>query len=129
MAIVAKKGGLKKKVAKNAKKEQVKFTIDCTAPVNDGILDVKSFEKYLLDRIKVDGKICNLGERVKVNADDKNKKVVVNAEMPFSKRYLKYLSKKYLKKNQLRDYLRVIAPNKVSYELRYFSIDNNDNEE
>uniref|UniRef100_A0A7S1M8D9 Large ribosomal subunit protein eL22 n=1 Tax=Alexandrium catenella TaxID=2925 RepID=A0A7S1M8D9_ALECA len=49
-------------------------------------------------------------------------------EAPFSKRYLKYLSKKYLKMQQLRDFLRVVAPNKTSYELRYFNI-NEDNDE
>ena len=38
-------------------------------------------------------------------------------------RYLKYLTKKFLKKNKLRDWLRVIAVSKDSYELRYFNID------
>ena len=37
-------------------------------------------------------------------------------------RYLKYLTKKYLKKQQLRDYLHVVATLKSTYELRYFSI-------
>lgn len=44
-------------------------------------------------------------------------------------RYLKYLSKKYLKKNSLRDWLRVVASNKSSYELRYFQINNEEEEE
>jgi large subunit ribosomal protein L22e len=38
------------------------------------------------------------------------------------------LAKKYLKKQQLRDFLRVVAPNKTSHELHYFSI-NEDNDE
>jgi large subunit ribosomal protein L22e len=37
-------------------------------------------------------------------------------------RYLKYLTKKFLKKNSLRDYIRVVATNKANYELRYFQI-------
>ena len=49
-------------------------------------------------------------------------KVYVQAEAPFSKRYLKYLTKKFLKKKQLRDWLRVVANNKTTYELRYFKI-------
>ena len=44
------------------------------------------------------------------------------SDVKFPKRQLKYLSKRYLKKQQLRDYLRVIASSKNSYELRYFSI-------
>lgn len=44
-------------------------------------------------------------------------------------RYLKYLTKKFLKKNQLRDYVRVVANNKVSYELRYLHIAGADEDE
>jgi large subunit ribosomal protein L22e len=45
------------------------------------------------------------------------------------KRYLKYLTKKFLKKNKLRDWLRVIANSKESYELRYFNIDQDEEAE
>lgn len=47
----------------------------------------------------------------------------------FTSRYLKYLTKKYLKKNNLRDWLRVVAASQTSYELRYFQINNEDEEE
>jgi large subunit ribosomal protein L22e len=46
-----------------------------------------------------------------------------------SKRYLKYLTKKYLKRNSLRDWLRVVASGKDTYELRYFQIQNDEDEE
>lgn len=46
----------------------------------------------------------------------------------FSGRYLKYLTKKYLKKNNLRDWLRVVASDKETYELRYFQISQDDEE-
>jgi large subunit ribosomal protein L22e len=41
------------------------------------------------------------------------------------------LTKKYLKKQQLRDYLHVVAnnTNKNVYELRYFNIHADENEE
>ena len=51
------------------------------------------------------------------------------ADTQFSKRYLKYLAKKYLKKQQLRDWLHVIASSKNSYELRYYNIHDQDAEE
>jgi len=102
------------------KKQILKFTIDCTTPVNDSVLDVASFEKFLHDRIKVNGKTGVLGDAVKISRTATKLQVV--AEAPFSKRYLKYLTKKYLKKQQLRDYLRVVASNKTTYELRYFNI-------
>ena len=47
----------------------------------------------------------------------------------FPKRYLKYLTKKFLKKNQLRDWLHVIANEKASYELRYFNINQDEEDE
>merc|ERR1712087_551884 len=108
------------------KKQSLKFTVDCQQPSDDNIIEAKELEKYFNNRIKVEGKTGNLGEKVAVSRD--KAKIHVSAEAPFSKRYLKYLSKKYLKKQQLRDFLRVVAPNKTSYELRYFNI-NEDNEE
>ena len=78
------------------------MTIDCSAPIGDNVMDSASFEKFLHDRIKINGKAGDLGSKVTITRS--GNKVNVNAEMPFSKRYLKYLSKKYLKKQQLRDY-------------------------
>ena len=51
----------------------------------------------------------------------KNKTTVVS-EKRFSKRYLRHLTKKYLKKSSLHDGFRVVAPGKETYELRYFQI-------
>merc|ERR1712183_553649 len=118
--------GLKKKVTSKGKKQLLKFTIDCQQPTDDTIITPADLEKLLKERIKVDNKTGNLGDKVQVSRE--RAKIHVSAEAPFSKRYLKYLSKKYLKAQQLRDFLRVVAPNKTSYELRYFNI-NEDNEE
>merc|ERR1712085_238786 len=105
----------------------VKFIIDCTAPVDDKVLDIASFEKYLNERIKVEGKTGNLAQCNVVLSRDRTKLTVASpTELRFSKRQLKYLSKRYLKKQQLRDYLRVIAASKNSYEMRYFSISGGD---
>merc|ERR1712054_51549 len=109
------------------RKQTLKYSIDCSQPVDDGIMDAASFEKFLLDRIKVGGKTGNLGEVVSVSRD--KAKVQVSADTAFSKRYLKYLSKKYLKKQQLRDWLHVIASTKTAYELRYYNIHEQDADE
>ncbi|KNC80330.1 ribosomal protein L22e [Sphaeroforma arctica JP610] len=112
---------------KNAKKTQMKFVIDCARPVDDNILDINSFVKFLHDRVKVDGKVGNLGNKVSIKAV--GAKINVTAEEPFSKRYLKYLTKKYLKKHQLRDWMRVVASDKGTYEIKYFNINNDDDED
>ncbi|MDG2585322.1 60S ribosomal protein L22, partial [Vibrio parahaemolyticus] len=78
--------------------------------------------------IKVNGKAGNLGGGV-VTIERSKSKITVTSEVPFSKRYLKYLTKKYLKKNNLRDWLRVVANSKESYELRYFQINQDEEEE
>ncbi|XP_078160044.1 large ribosomal subunit protein eL22z-like [Carex rostrata] len=119
----AAKGGAKKKGSST-------FVIDCAKPVEDKIMDIASLEKFLQERIKVaGGKAGALGDAVTVSRD-KNK-ITVTSEGPFSKRYLKYLTKKYLKKHNVRDWLRVISSNKDRsvYELRYFNIAENEGEE
>jgi len=51
-------------------------------------------------------------------------KVHVEAVAPFSKRYLKYLTKKYLRKIEIRDFIHVIASNsnRLVYELSYYKV-------
>ncbi|KAF8896739.1 ribosomal protein L22e [Gymnopilus junonius] len=90
-----------------------KFIIDYSKPAADGVFDGADFEKFLHDRIKVDGKAGQLGDNVKVVRDGSTK-ITVTSNIPFSKRYLKYLTKKFLKKNSLRDWIR--------YQLRFYNI-------
>ena len=51
------------------------------------------------------------------------------SHIPFSGRYLKYLTKKFLKKQQLRDWLRVVSTSKGVYELRFFNVVNDEGED
>jgi large subunit ribosomal protein L22e len=104
--------------------------IDCTQPVDDKVLDVAQFEKYLQDRIKIDGKTGQMAASNVVISRDRTKLTIASpAELAFSKRQLKYLSKRYLKKQQLKNYLRVVAASKNSYEMRYYSISGGDDAE
>merc|ERR1712121_151213 len=108
------------------KKSTLIFNIDCTHPVEDGIMKVDDLKQFLEERIKVDGKLNNLEH---INLESAKNKVSLVADRAFSKRYLKYLTKKYLKKNNLRDWLRVVASAKDTYELRYFQISNEEEED
>merc|ERR1712113_1280053 len=118
--------GKGKGVKKLGKKNQIKLVIDCTHPVEDGIMNCADFEKYLQERIKVGGKTGNFGNDVTM--ERAKTKINLTSNVPFSKRYLKYLTKKYLKKNNLRDWLRVVASSKDAYELRYFQINNEESD-
>ncbi|EAA61092.1 hypothetical protein AN5014.2 [Aspergillus nidulans FGSC A4] len=118
-------------VARGRKAQKVtqKFIINASQPANDKIFDVSAFEKFLHDRIKVEGRVGNLGDKVVISQVGDGKVEVV-AHIPFSGRYLKYLltgafvfrTKKYLKKQQLRDWLRVVSTSKGVYELRFYNV-------
>eukprot|EP00923_Selenidium_pygospionis_P017187 GHVN01030205.1.p1 GENE.GHVN01030205.1~~GHVN01030205.1.p1 ORF type:complete len:127 (-),score=24.15 GHVN01030205.1:427-807(-) len=105
---------------KGIQKQEKKFFLDCSTPVQDNIVDTARMEKFFRDRIKVEGKVGQLAGKVKVVSD--KTKISVESDVRFPKRYLKYLTKKYLKKQQLRDFLRVVATTRGGYELRYFDI-------
>jgi large subunit ribosomal protein L22e len=121
MALFKKKGhGAQKKV-------NLKFSIDCAKVVEDKVVIMRDFEKYLRERIKVDGKKGNLGTAVSLSSNASA--ILLTSEIPFSKRYLKYLTKKYLKKVKIAEYLRVVATDKTKYELKYLKIHNDEEEE
>ena len=104
------------------KKNNHTFKINCHDPVEDNVLVMNDFQSYLEQRIKVDGKVGNLGSSVSVSHSKAD--IVVESKIPFSKRYLKYLTKKYLAKQELRQYLRVIATSKNAYELKFLAANN-----
>ena len=128
---VAKSGKSVKTTPKGGKKKKqiFRYTIefDCTLPVENGIMDAANFENFLQDRIKVQGKTKNFGDNITI--ERKKSKITITANVPLSKRYLKYLTKKYLKKNNLRDWLRVVASDRETYDLRYFQINQEEEEE
>ena len=115
------------KSKKAAKKSTLTFGIDCTHPVEDGIMKAEELKEFLQRRIKIEGKLNNLEDQVTLKAE-KNKVQIVS-DVHLSKRYMKYLTKKYLKKNNLRDWLRVVASSQTEYELRYFQINQDDDED
>ena len=115
------------KKTKKTKQRTSKFTIDCKNTVEDNVISLDSFVKYLAENIKHEGKKNNLGDQITVSKEGYN--VAVTSKGKFSKRYLKYLSKKYLKKQDMRDYIRVIASDKNAYQLKYFNVNAGDDED
>ncbi|CAD8107241.1 unnamed protein product [Paramecium sonneborni] len=118
---------LRRKDQQKAKNLNLRFVIDCTEPKEDKVLNLDEFVSYLQSRIKVQGKTGNLGNDVTVTAEQE--KVVVTSTIPFSKRYLKYLTKKYLKQETLREYLYVHSHDKATYQLKYFNVGQDEEEQ
>ncbi|KAF4451195.1 50S ribosomal protein L22e [Fusarium austroafricanum] len=121
MAPQAKKSG-------KAQKQTKKYIIDASQPASDKIFDVAAFEKFLQDRIKVEGRTNNLGDNVVVKQSGEGK-IEITAHNELSGRYLKYLTKKFLKKQQLRDWLRVVSTSRGVYELKFFNVVNDEADE
>ena len=50
----------------------------------------------------------------------------MTATSVISKRYLKFLTKRYLKKSTLRDFVRVVATDKTTYSLSFYNVQGED---
>jgi large subunit ribosomal protein L22e len=83
---------------------------------------------FLSDKIKVAGKVKNLkagGVDVKHDAET----VTVEATSQLSKRYLKYLTRRYLHSVKMQGYLRIIATGKDSYAVKLVKLAGDDEAE
>mmetsp|Transcript_4873 Transcript_4873/g.7214 ORF Transcript_4873/g.7214 Transcript_4873/m.7214 type:complete len:137 (-) Transcript_4873:143-553(-) len=111
---------------KNLKPKRVvtyKYFVNCEGPVRDGIFDLDDFEKFILSHYKVNDRINSLGKKVRVFK--KNDKLYIHTEIRVKRSYIKYLLKKYLKKESLRDFLKIVAaPGKKQrgYDLKYYPL-------
>jgi large subunit ribosomal protein L22e len=116
-----------KKFEKKAKAYRT-FFVDFDQAVSNNLMSLDTATKYFSQNIKVNGLKNKLDDYVKVNTSDKrdkNKKnninVQVDAKMKFSKRYVKYLVKKFLKRENISLYLRVVANGANSYVVKLYS--------
>ncbi|XP_032726907.1 60S ribosomal protein L22-like [Lontra canadensis] len=96
-----------------AKKASSEVYLDCTHPAEDGIMNASNFEQFLQKRMKVNGKAGNLGGDLAVTIERCMSKITLTSDVSFSKRYLKYLTKKYVKKN-LRDCVQLLTAKRVA---------------
>lgn len=66
---------------------------------------------------------------ITITREGNDKIVFTSTEISVAKRYLKYLTKKFLKKHQLRDWLRLVSTDKQTYTIKYFKVTGDDEEE
>jgi hypothetical protein len=62
------------------------------------------------------------GKTVVIGINKDMNTVKISTKSTVSKAYIKYLVKKFLKKNLLREHIRVVAPTKNSLNLRFFAM-------
>lgn len=115
------------KAIKKKEKNYKKYSVDFNAAVSSNLLSLESAIKYLSENIKVNGLKKKLSDSVKIagpDKKDKNKNIVqvqADIKMKFSKRYIKYLVKKFLKRENIGTYLRVISHGSSGYLVKLFS--------
>ena len=105
------------------KPKAIRVVVDCSIPATDKILDVATVEKFFHDRIKIENRTANLSaNHVSITREDDKIVITEGKGQKFPKKYVKYLLKKYLKKNGTRDWLRIVSADKETYKLKYFNI-------
>lgn len=96
----------------------ISFIVDLKQPIEDGIIDISDYENYIKTNLKVNGKKGT--DNIEIT--HKDTRLTFATKVIFSKRYIKYLTKRYLKKQELRDFLRVVATDKNTYSIKFFNI-------
>ena len=100
-----------------------KYTVDFSNPLENKLLTLESVLKFLQNNMKLNGLKGKLGKTIMISMDDlkKNKNVIVisvDSSIKFSKRYIRYLVKKYLKKEGIAKYLTLSATSPGAYAVK-----------
>ena len=112
----------------------ITYTLDLSACVDDddAIVDAAELRNYIASKLKLDGKPIavkpaegeeadadiSIDARSGVSVDAGVNVVSVTSKLALSKRYLKYLSKKYIASIDMRDCLHVVASGKTAYAIK-----------
>ena len=104
------------------------FNVDFNSPCSNNLLTLEAAQKYLHSNFKINGlkgKLDDKNAKIKVAMTDKKDKrkntivISVDNKLQFSKRYIKYLVKKYLRREGIARFLTVssTAPNAYTVKV------------
>ena len=115
----------KKENKKEAKQTTYKkYTVDFSNPLENKLLTLESVLKFLQNNMKLNGLKGKLGKTILINTDEKREKsktsivISVDSSIKFSKRYIRYLVKKFLKKEGVAKYLTLTATSPSAYMVK-----------
>ena len=112
------------KVSEVKQKTYKKYTIDFNAPVENNLVTLESALKYMQANMKLNGLKGKLGDSIKINNTEKTDKakntlvISVDNSLEFSKKYLKYLVKKFLKREGIGKFLTVSSTSPNAYTVK-----------
>ena len=116
---------MKSEKEETKQKTYKKYNIDFTAPISNNLLTLESISRYLEVNMKLNGLKGKLGDSIKINIADKNNIIIqVENTLEFSKRYIKYLTKKYLKKEGIEKYMTINASSPNGYVVKIIKKNN-----
>ena len=101
-----------------------KYTIDFSGPVDNNLLTLESALKYLQSNMKLNGLKGKLGDSIKISSTEKTDKakntlvISVDNSLEFSKKYLKYLVKKFLTREGIGKFLTVSSTSLNAYTVK-----------
>ena len=101
-----------------------KYTVDFSNPLENKLLTLESVLKFLQNNMKMNGLKGKLGKTILINTDEKREKsktsivISVDSSIKFSKRYIRYLVKKFLKKEGVAKYLTLSATSPSAYIVK-----------
>ena len=102
-----------------------KFYVDFTQVISNNLVTLEAAIKYLNDNIKMNNLKIHKDKAafIKIGAGEKRDKknficVEVENSVKTSKRYVKYLVKRFLKKENILTFLRVISSSSTTYAVK-----------
>lgn len=115
-----------KKSKKSAHAEKGKFELDCSLCTNESLFSTSELKDFLLARMNLRDKPGKIDRYAQINTTDNT--VEVEYKCFISKRYVKYLGRKFLRIKKLNSWVRIIASSKTGYKFVFYNVDK-DNEE
>lgn len=98
--------------------EQRTLTINCENLTNDNLMGMSELHEYFINTFKYNGKKNNFKDEVEIETD-KNK-LVIKCPTSIKKSYLRFLSKKFLHRKQLSEWVRILGDGKDGYEMAFY---------
>ncbi|EKX50090.1 large subunit ribosomal protein L22e_2, cytoplasmic type [Guillardia theta CCMP2712] len=82
-------------------------SVNCTLAIAHGLFNATDLATYLKQRIKYNGKLHNYDDAIEVKVDGHD--VILFLSEAFSTRYIRYLTKKFICKIELKDIVRPVS--------------------
>ena len=118
--MISKKDNVKEEKQRTYKK----YTVDFNSPVENNLLTLESATKYMQSNMKINGLKGKLGNLIKINMTEKKDRtkntlaISVDSSLQFSKRYIRYLVKKFLKREGIARFLTVSSTSPNAYTVK-----------